>query len=90
MTLTAAQPDRGELRGVLDALRTLTAQVEAMLGERPAAPRWLSTSEAAEIAHIGSQQTIRNWCRRYAIGIRVRGVWQVDAVLLEKLLSERF
>jgi hypothetical protein len=86
----AAPPlDRQELASVLATLHAVTARVEAMLADTPPAQRWLSTAEAAERAHIGSQQTIRNWCKRYDIGICVRGVWQVDAILLEKLLSDR-
>ena len=75
---------------MLTTLHSVTARIKALLDDTPPAQRWLSTSEAAAIACVGSQQTIRNWCRRYDIGICVRGVWQVDAVLLDKLLSDRW
>jgi hypothetical protein len=89
-TSTVHRPvDHEELEAVLTMLHAVTARVETMLADTPPAARWLSTSEAAEVARIGSPQTIRNWCRRFQIGICVRGVWQVDAVLLEKLLSDR-
>jgi hypothetical protein len=81
--------DHNKLEALPTILRAATAQVEAILNDKPATRRWLSTSEAAEVGHVGSQQTIRNWCKRYEVGIRVRGVWQVDSILLEQLLRGR-
>lgn len=81
--------DRDELAAVLAALRAVTDRLALLVDEKPAARRWLSTSEAAEIAHVGSAQTARNWARRYGIGILVKDRWQIDPLLLEQLLSDR-
>lgn len=71
-------------------LHSATAQIEAMIKEGPAERRWLSTGEAAAAACVGSQQTIRNWCKRYdGLGNRIRGVWHIDAIMLDKVLSDR-
>jgi hypothetical protein len=48
-----------------------------------------SASQAAKRARVASEQTVRNWCRRYEIGIRLRGVWQVDSIVLEQFLRGR-
>jgi hypothetical protein len=70
----AVSVDRAELVSLHRAARAFADRLAALLDEEPAKPGWLSTAQAAEIGHVGSQQTIRNWCRRYAIGICVRGV----------------
>jgi hypothetical protein len=58
--------DYNNLEALPTILRAATAQVEAILNDKPATRRWLSTSEA-----------------------RVRGVWQVDSILLEQFLRGR-
>jgi hypothetical protein len=80
-----------ELFVVCDALRTLTARVEALLNrEQPANPRWLSTSQAVEIARIvTTSQSIRNWAKKFELGILVRGRWMIDRQLLLEFLKDR-
>jgi hypothetical protein len=69
-------------------MRAMADRLAALL-EKPDPARWLSASQAAKLAHVASEQTVRNWCRRYEIGIRVGGVWQVDSILLELFLRGR-
>jgi hypothetical protein len=67
--------DYEELAAVLATLHSVTARVEAILEDKPAAQRWLSTSDAAAIACVGSEQTVRNWCRRSAFVFVTCGRW---------------
>jgi hypothetical protein len=80
-------PDLTEL---LSALRAVTARLAAVVEPQPIEPaRWLTTSEAAELAHIGCTQSVRNWAREYGIGLKVRDRWQIDRYLLEEFLRDR-
>jgi len=80
----------GDLHALLPALRTVTARLEEVLEQRTIEPAtWLSTSEAAELAHIGCTQSMRNWARKYNLGIKVHDRWQIDRNLLEAFLHDR-
>ena len=80
-----------ELKTVCGSLRELTARVEALLDhQEPTASRWLSTTEAVHIARtIGTTQSIRNWARKFHLGILVRGRWLIDRQLLLDFLRDR-
>lgn len=47
---------------------------------------WISTPEAAAKAGV-SEQAIRNWIQRYAIGRKVVGRMRVDPAALERLMD---
>lgn len=79
-----------DLVRLLSALRAVTAQLSAILEQQTIEPEvWLSTSEAAQLARIGCTQSMRNWARSYALGIKVRDRWQIDRRLLEHFLRDR-
>ena len=79
-----------ELAALVVALRAVAAQVAALVEDRPTEPvRWLTTSEAAELAHIGSAQSVRNWAKKYGLGFKVRDRWQIDRCLLDDFLRDR-
>jgi Helix-turn-helix domain len=81
-----AEPSLADVMAKLDAI---SERLDRLLPS-PAAPppRWITTKDAADRAHIGAQ-CIRNWCRRYAIGQRIGGQWRVDAALLDAFLCDR-
>lgn len=80
---------RAEFEAAVATLRATADRFAALLEEEPPPTPWLSTAEAAKVAHIGSQQTIRNWARAYGLGIRVRDYWQIDRRLLDQFLRDR-
>jgi hypothetical protein len=84
-------PIKNELEAACNSLRELTARLELLLDhQEPAAVRWISTAEAVELARtIATTQSIRNWARRYHLGILVRGRWLIDRQLLVAFLRDR-
>jgi hypothetical protein len=90
-TGVAADPEfAAELTELLSALRAITARLAAVIEPQPIeAARWLTTSEAAKLAHIGCTQSVRNWAREYGIGLKVRDRWQIDRYLLKEFLCDR-
>ena len=79
-----------ELAALLSALQATAARLAALLEDQAVEPTiWLSTSEAAELALIGSTQSVRNWARKYGLGLKVRNRWQIDRHLLEAFLRDR-
>jgi hypothetical protein len=85
----ATEPLDAVFDRVMHDLTTLRAAFDEKKTKQ-SKPQLLTTAEAATLAGVGNQQTIRNWCRTYGIGIRVRDRWQVDRALLRQLLIERY
>lgn len=47
---------------------------------------FISVPDAAQRAGV-TPASIRNWCRRYALGLKVAGRYRVDPVRLAELLA---
>jgi len=78
-----------ELAALLSTLRAGAARLAALLEEQTVKPATCSTSEAAELARIGSAQSVRNWARKHGLGLKIGNRWEIDRHLLEKFLLDR-
>lgn len=78
-----------ELRGLLPTLRSIVARIEATLREPEPETVWMSTHEAAKLAHVASQQAVRDWARKFALGRRRGRQWEINRDLLLAFLKDR-
>jgi hypothetical protein len=69
-------------------LRRLRELVERLASQPQPERAWVTVSEAASLI-FRTEAAIRKRCRTHGIGVRVRGRWQVDSILLEQLLRGR-
>jgi hypothetical protein len=77
------------LDDVIETLARLEAKLDRLLPSS-APPEWISTQEAKERAHVGSEQTIRNWARRHpGLAVMTGGRLRVSVQVLAQVLRSR-